>query len=450
MSMLGTNFCAVFFIAYVGSLPYSKCDELVIEKYLKPATATPILSPPLPQRPFLAVWNIDTSACKSKYNVEIDLSSFDIVNNPHETRDGDNMVIFYSSVFGVYPYIDDNGTAINGGIPQLGNISKHLEKCVEDIQKYIPDEDFKGLAVIDWESWMPLWQWIGWGTGLLYQNASKAKVKREHPDWSDAEILAQAKIEFESAAKSYFLATLNLATFMRPKASWGFYKLPDCYNYDKTGYNFTCRDDVMEANDKIQWLFDHSTALYPSTYLGIWFKNQTKAVDYTAYRVLEAQRVDNNIPGVAVPVYAYNNLVYRKTNEFLTLKDVIDSSGVAVVLGASGVVLWGDHMDNTKEKCEEVKAYVETILGPYLKLASDSAADCSLKRCNNHGRCVVVKSSISSNNVEIPSAMKAFLQITFLENMQYHVQCQCYEGFVGNSCENSDRWQKVTRPINEI
>ena len=60
--------------------------------------------------------------------------------------------IFYSHVTGHWPYYL-NGEEVNGGIPQLGNLSLHLEKFRERVEIMIPDEKFNGLAIIDWERW---------------------------------------------------------------------------------------------------------------------------------------------------------------------------------------------------------------------------------------------------------------------------------------------------------
>ena len=395
-----------------------------------------ILWPALPDRPFVTVWNIDTNLCKEKYNISIDLTYFDIVTNPNQTRDGNEIVIFYAPLLGLYPRYDDNGKPVNGGIPQLGNITAHFEKCYQDVDEKIPDKDFEGLAVIDWESWRPLWAWNGWGAGLIYQNASIAKVKKEHPDWPAKNVTELAATEFENAAKSYMLGTLQLVKSLRPKAKWGFYLYPDCFNYDKTGMILTCQNNTLVRNDEIQWLFDSSTALYPSTYLGTWFKNKPAAKDYTWNRINEAKRVDSHRPGhTSIPIYVYNNLVYRKTRDFLVPADINATSGTAAILGASGVVLWADYMDNSKNICVELSHYVSTKLGPFIKLLSDSAFECSVEFCNAHGRCVLETSATTAHQ-NLPYKMKLVVDLVLPRHIRCSVACQCYPGFEGDVCDH--------------
>ncbi|XP_078484992.1 hyaluronidase-1-like [Ciona intestinalis] len=409
-----------------------------LQSYLTTSLKDNIWHPPLPDKPFIGVWNVDSNRCLTKYNVPIDLSSFDIVHNPNEEYVGNKMVIFYAALLGLYPMYDSDGIAVNGGIPQNGNISAHYEKCVTDIIARIPDSSYNGIAVIDWEAWRPKWERNGWGSGLIYQNKSIEKVKKEHPHWPVDKVKAQAKLEFEEAAKSYMLGTLNLARLMRPKAHWGLYLFPDCYNYDKTGKRMTCTTKTINMNNDIQWLFDASNALYPSTYLGLWFKNTNASMEYVANRVKEALRVDfDRKSDTSAPVYVYNNIFYRKSSEFLTQKDIIHSSGTAAVLGASGVVFWGSSTcSKTKEMCENLKYYVENILGPYIKAASDSATMCSLNTCNGHGRCVVSLKQRKYPQSKVDVSFLKFISNAMPSNTEYFVSCQCYSGFTGIYCQS--------------
>ena len=78
-----------------------------------------VLGPPLPNRPFITVWNTPTDLCKPKWNVSLDLSAFDFVVNHDQKWCGEYIVIFYNEQLGLYPYFDSTGKAINGGLPQV-------------------------------------------------------------------------------------------------------------------------------------------------------------------------------------------------------------------------------------------------------------------------------------------------------------------------------------------
>ena len=75
--------------------------------------------PPLPNKPFITVWNTPTDRCEPEWNVSLDLSAFDIVVNKDQKWCGEYIVIFYNTQLGLYPYLDSNGKAFNGGLPQV-------------------------------------------------------------------------------------------------------------------------------------------------------------------------------------------------------------------------------------------------------------------------------------------------------------------------------------------
>ena len=101
-------------------------------------------------------------------------------------------MIFYESQLGLYPYIDiqdasdyeessnpadgsnqnpatnDTIRFVNGGLPQNADLRAHLEKARADILKAIPDPDFAGPAVIDYEKWRPEWS-LNWAARRVYQ-----------------------------------------------------------------------------------------------------------------------------------------------------------------------------------------------------------------------------------------------------------------------------------------
>ena len=74
--------------------------------------------PPLPERNFLPIWNSPTYVCHNNWNISLNLSQYGIVANDDMEWNGKFMNIFYDNV-GLWPYYDDKGEAINGGLPQV-------------------------------------------------------------------------------------------------------------------------------------------------------------------------------------------------------------------------------------------------------------------------------------------------------------------------------------------
>lgn len=95
--------------------------------------------PPLPDKPFITVWNTPTDKCKSKWNVTLDFNAFDFVVNREQTWCGEYIVIFYSSQLGLFPYFDSSGKAVNGGLPQVEFYPYFLPRVLYGLQlPYLP------------------------------------------------------------------------------------------------------------------------------------------------------------------------------------------------------------------------------------------------------------------------------------------------------------------------
>lgn len=271
--------------------------------------------------PFLTVWNAPTAKCLSQYGVDLDLGTFSIVQNHNQTFVGENMTIFYAEKLGLYPQYINQTHAVNGGVPQNASIHKHLKVALEDIRTLIPNEDFQGLAVVDWESWRPLWE-RNWDSKQVYREASKALVRAKHPDWSPAQVNATAQQEFEEAGRKFMEETLKLGKEERPNGLWGYYGFPNCYNYYRnksTNYTGECPAIELKRNDRLLWLWNVSSALYPDIYLSLDLRGLDKEVLlYTHHRILEAMRVRAQLAASAPPVFPYARIVYTYTLDFLS------------------------------------------------------------------------------------------------------------------------------------
>ena len=115
---------------------------------------------------------------------------------------------------GLFPTISSDGTIINGGVPQNGNLTLHLEAIKTQLPLWIPDKDWFGNAVLDFESWTTVWE-LNDGTGdwhsKRYQNYS-IKLANGNVD--------KATKDFQTAATTWFVETLLLCRKLRPLAKW--------------------------------------------------------------------------------------------------------------------------------------------------------------------------------------------------------------------------------------
>uniref|UniRef100_A0AAV2M883 Hyaluronidase n=1 Tax=Knipowitschia caucasica TaxID=637954 RepID=A0AAV2M883_KNICA len=340
--------------------------------------------------PFLTVWNAPTSNCLSQFDIDLDLGIFNIVQNQNQVFLGDNITIFYADKLGLYPrYNGNEGTPVNGGVPQNSSLDKHLRAASDDIRVAIPRSDFQGLAVVDWESWRPVWE-RNWDAKQVYWKGSRAVVRAEHPDWSPEQVETAARIEFEKSAQKFMEETLRLGHRERPDGLWGFYGFPNCYNYFK-GSNYTgeCPEVDRKRNDELFWLWNASSALYPDIYLSLPLQDMDKEVYlYSHHRILEAMRVAAQATPQAPAVFPYARIVYTYSFKFLSKDHLVFTIGESAALGAAGVVLWGEHLfSKSKAQCEDIKSYIDETLGPYLVNVTSAAALCSQTLCSSRGRC---------------------------------------------------------------
>lgn len=326
------------------------------------------------QVPFLTVWNAPTASCLSQYGVDLDLGTFNIVQNQNQTFMGANITIFYAEKLGLYPRYSGQGVAINGGVPQNASLDEHLRVASENIFTFIPDKNFQGLAVVDWESWRPLWE-RNWDSKQIYCEASRALVRKMHPEWTPAQVDVEARAKFEAAGRKFMEETLKLGQRERPNGLWGYYGFPNCYNYyseKSTNYTGECPPIEIKRNNKLFWLWASSSALYPDIYLSLNLRGLGKEVLlYTHHRILEAMRVGDQVTPIPLPVFTYARIVYTYSLEFLSKasssylccygilfffvsfaypplctflqEHLIYTVGESAALGSAGVVLWGDH-----------------------------------------------------------------------------------------------------------
>lgn len=409
---------------------------------------------PFSQVPFLTVWNAPTASCLSQYGVDLDLGTFSIVQNQNQTFMGDNITIFYAEKLGLYPRYSNQGQAVNGGVPQNASLEKHLRVASEDIRTCIADRDFPGLAVVDWESWRPVWE-RNWDSKQVYWNGSRALVKSRHPDWSPEQVEAVARMEFEGAGRKFMEETLKLGQEERPHGLWGYYGFPNCYNYysDKSSnYTGECPAVELKRNDQLLWLWNVSSALYPDIYLSLELRNLDREVLlYTHHRILEAMRAGAQVTPSAPPVFPYARIVYTYTLDFLTQEHLVYTIGESAALGSAGIVLWGDHaFSRSQATCDAVKSYIDETLGHYLVNVTSAAVLCSQTLCSSRGRChrknpnskaylhldPAVWKVLSEEKPEGGRSYRVLGQMKSNEVtlMKSDFQCKCYQGWGGESC----------------
>ena len=111
------------------------------------------------------------------------------------------------------------------------------------------------------------------------------------------------------------LRTMKTIRRLLPHGKVGYYGFPGC-NYDAGRHKNRCSRRQRETNRNLHWLFEASSALFPSIYYyngnnmdKLWRERNTHA------RIMEALTVRKNI-GKEIPIYPFTMFYYNNTDYY--------------------------------------------------------------------------------------------------------------------------------------
>lgn len=249
------------------------------------------------------------------------------------------VTLFTEPRLGLYPKLW-KGRWVNGGTPVEANLAKHLAEVRRDVEEMIPDPEWDGFAVIDYEHWG-----LRWPKGKSAYRARVLRVIRaERPTASRADVESIAKARWEKSSKAFMLSTIDLCRRLRPKAKWGF------FGYPKIGFG-RMTPEVERSLDQQQVLIDHSDALYPEVYARR-KTNQSKrgsrilapSEHFGQYidRLIEtSRRLGGGKPVMAYASVRYNSAFDQLKGKPLSKEDLTTMLTRPIKAGADGVILWG-------------------------------------------------------------------------------------------------------------
>lgn len=94
-------------------------------------------------------WNVPTFQCRpQKLNFTYLAEKYGIIQNNNDDFQGNKIAILYDP--GNFPAIlKENGKTIlrNGGVPQEGNLTKHILAFENVVETLIPDRNFSGRII---------------------------------------------------------------------------------------------------------------------------------------------------------------------------------------------------------------------------------------------------------------------------------------------------------------
>ncbi|EYC43618.1 hypothetical protein Y032_0487g2342 [Ancylostoma ceylanicum] len=380
-----------------------------------------------PSDGFSVYWNIPTAVCE-KEDVKVPLEKYQIIHNRGEQIHGDKVVIFYEKKFGLCPYYNnsDPNQPINGGLPQNQTLEQHLAKVEEHIRKEIPDENFDGIAVIDVEEFRPLYS-MNWGEKEVYKEQSRLLIKSQYPHFNSMDVEHWAEINYNKAAKRFFVETIKTARRVRPKAKWGYYDYPFCnYKLRNPEGDYECSMEAKGFNDQMSFIWNATGALFPSIYFN--GRRSPKQDFRFAQALLQETRRIASEQNRRVNIYAYSKFEYDPYKNFTSFygkEDICNSIKQTADLGMNGIVLWSTSK-RLRQRCRLIADFMTKELGPYILDTTDHLKRCRESKCSGRGNCALIKPMKQCRPTVTPKHYELY-------------RCHCDSGFKGKDCSTESK-----------
>ncbi len=182
---------------------------------------------PFSQDPYPVFWAVNgPNASAFAAGGAVDIAQYGIKIN--------NYTVCGGMTGSLMPSLSAEGRPIRGGVPQSTNFSlaAFLSGLSKTIATRIPDAQYDGLAVFDFEAFTPIWSedtGAGGWHGKAYRVYSMKLVHMAHPSWTHAQVEAEATKQFEASATQLFVSALEQGKKLRPNALWGFYGMRESW-----------------------------------------------------------------------------------------------------------------------------------------------------------------------------------------------------------------------------
>lgn len=277
--------------------------------------------------------------------------------------------------------------------------------------------------MIDLEEWRPLYK-MNWGSQRVYRNQSVKLVQEKNSQVTLEEADEQAEKEFNDAAREFFVKTLETARKIRPYARWGYYGYPYCnVNAGLEANDYTCKKDARNYNNELAFIYNASTALFPSIYLR-GEKTAGRSSRFIQALLNETRRIATSaITRPNILVYSkFEYDPYNAMDSFYNESDLCNTIKLPSVLGASGIIIWSASK-NMKKRCNGIADYIDKHFGPCLLRTRVQTLYCRKSRCSGNGNCVLSK-PVSRCNMNFSS--------------EKNYKCICDEGYSGDDCSSSN------------
>lgn len=81
--------------------------------------------------------------------------------NPPDLPVRRDLIVIYHFELGAVPTISPSGKVVHGAVPQAIDWRDHWDGFEEQLRAKVPDPNFAGYVVLDYEGWHPQWEVTG-------------------------------------------------------------------------------------------------------------------------------------------------------------------------------------------------------------------------------------------------------------------------------------------------
>lgn len=209
-------------------------------------------------------------------------------------------------------------------------------------------------------------------TSELYRNASVALAAVENPSLPPSQLEGVAMREFNKAAQSFLVATLDAVRRACPTCRVGLYGYPTRAYWD--GYCSPSGPRLRNESDSMMSVFAASDALFPSIYQFYPKESRARNKQYVDCNVGEAVRL-SAVFSPPKPVFAYGWPRYHTSNgALLDPSDTdLEFAEPGRIKGVSGGVIWGDAAGNVTFVAE-LQAWMQPNAATFTNQPAGTAA----------------------------------------------------------------------------
>ena len=150
-TFISSHNCGWHLCSKMATASLSRCLLVVVFAALLHHQVSSLMCSPLPYEIY---WNVADADPQG-----IDISAYGIFPaNFTQTGNSCSNPGCKAWTQGVFPTISSEGHIVNGGVPQKANLTEHQMVLTRDVVGWIPDPDWSGNAVLDFESWTTVWE----------------------------------------------------------------------------------------------------------------------------------------------------------------------------------------------------------------------------------------------------------------------------------------------------